>query len=627
MLSIGSSALLAYRAALNTVSQNIANANTPGYSREVTDLRNVPGINSGAGTLGMGVTVQSVQRLSSGFLQQQLVGDNSSYNRVNTFQTFAAQANTLLSGANAGLAQPLQNFFTALNTLAGQPTSSAARTAALGAAQSLTGAFNTTQQQLVALDSQIGSGISSTVTQINGYATQLAQLNSAIAQATAQGNGQPPNQLLDQRDALLQNIGSDVGISTQANADGTVNVFLASGQPLVLGASANSLSVQPDTFGQGQDIALNSAGSKTVVTPQLSGGTLGGMLDARRELVVPAMNAVGRIAAALASAVNAQNAAGVNQYGQLGGALFSAPAVAVTGAAANGGSAGVTAAVAAVGQLAPTAYVLKYDGTAWSMTRQDTGAAVALTGAGTAASPLSGGGLQLVVAGSAAAGDQFLVQPTQFAAGTLAVATVDPAAIATAAAVQTSTGGANTGSATISGATVVNASNPNLLSTSTIQFTSATTYSINGTGSYAYTSGDNITVNGAQVQISGVPAAGDSFTLSANSGASGDNGNAQALANIAGQALLDGGTNTLASANTALVTQVGAQAQNAQNQVSAQSTILSQTQAQNASISGVNLDEEAAAMMQFQQAYQAAAQVISTSNTLFQSLLSSLQNG
>ena len=624
MLSIGTSALLAYRNALNVVSHNIANANTDGYSRERVDLQAVPGAASTTGTIGDGVTVQSVQRISNSFVQAQLVTDDASYNRINTYQTYASQADAALSDSSAGLASPLQGFFDSLNSLASTPTSSSTRQGVLYAAQTLSSTFNNLQSQLASLDSQIAGSTATTVSQINAYAKQLAQLNTAISQATAQGNGQAPNDLLDQRDQLLRNIGSDIGITSTSNADGSVNVFLGSGQALVLGSNANSLSLQADAYGQKQDVVLNSGNSKSIITSQVSGGSLGGLLDAQRELIDPAISQLGKLAVTLASAVNAQNAKGMDQYGQLGGALFSVPPPAVTASSANTGSGSVSASIADASQLSGSDYVLKYNGSGWSMTDAASGASIALSGDGSAANPLTGAGLSIVTGGTPAAGDQFLVRPTYGAAGSIAVTTSDPGKVAAAAPVQVKAGGGNSGAARVGGVTVSDAGNASLLATSVIQFTSATTYSVNGAGSYAYTSGTPISVNGVQLQLSGTPAAGDSFTVSANSGGSGDNSNATLLAGIANQTLLNGGVDTLASANASLVSTVGAQAQQATAQLSAQTAIRSQDQSTRDSASGVNLDEEAASLMQFQQAYQAAAQVISTSNTLFQSLLSAL---
>jgi len=625
MLSIGSSALLAYRTALDVVSQNIANANTAGYSRQRADLTNVAGAALPNLVLGDGVEVQTVQRLNDVFVQQQLVQDDSSYSRINTFQTYAAQADSLLSGSSSGLAQPLQNFFTALSGLSANAGSTASRQALLAGAQSLATGFNTLQQQLQGLNDQVSGSLGSTVGGINTAASQLAQLNQRISQATAQSNGQPPNDLLDQRDQLLRTLGSAVGISSTINADGSANVFVGNGQALVLGASANRLSVQADAFGQSQDIVLNSGGNtRSVLTSQISGGALGGLLDTQRELLGPAMNQLGQLAASLASAVNAQHQQGMDQYGQLGGALFNIAPPLVSAASGNAGSASVTATVANASQLGSSDYVLKYDGSSWSLTDRSSGASVALSGNGTAASPLTGAGLSLVVSGTPAAGDQYLVQPTRFAAGSLAVAITDPGRVAVAAPVQAVAGSGNTGNASIATPQVLDAGNPALLSTAVIQFTSATTYSINGSGSYTYSSGGNIDVDGVRVRISGTPAAGDSFTLRANSGSSTDTSNASALAGISSLKLLNQGSDTLGSANAALVSRTGATAQQAQAQLSAQTAIRNQSQTARDSVSGVNLDEEASDMMRFQQAYQAAAQVISTSNSLFQSLMSAL---
>ncbi|HZR35200.1 MAG TPA: flagellar hook-associated protein FlgK [Nevskia sp.] len=625
MLSIGSSALLAYRTALDVVSQNIANANTAGYSRQRADLTNVAGAPLPNLVVGDGVQVQTVQRLNDGFVQQQLVQDDSSYSRISTFQAYAAQADSLLSGSSSGLAQPLQNFFTALGGLAANAGSSASRQSLLAGAQSLAAGFNTLQQQLQGLNDEVSGSLGTTVDGINAAASQLAQLNQRISQATAQSNGQPPNDLLDQRDQLLRTLGSAVGVSSTVNADGSANVFIGNGQALVLGGSANRLTVQADAYGQSQDIVLNSGGSSSVLTGQISGGTLGGLLDAQRELLGPAMNQLGQLAVSLASAVNAQHQQGMDQYGQLGGALFSIAPPQVSAAAGNAGSASVTATVANAGQLGSSDYILKYDGSGWSLTDRSSGASVALGGNGTAASPLTGAGLSLVVGGTPAAGDQYLVQPTRFAAGSLAVAITDPARVAVAAPVQALAGSGNAGAAGIATPQVLDAGNPALLATAVIRFTSATTYSINGSGSYAYSSGGNIDVDGLRVRISGTPAAGDSFTLKANSGSSTDASNASALAAISSLKLLNQGSDTLGSANAALVSRTGATAQQAQAQLGAQTAIRNQAQTARDSVSGVNLDEEASDMMRFQQAYQAAAQVISTSNSLFQSLLSALR--
>lgn len=625
LLSIGSSALLAYRTALNTVSNNISNANNAAYTRQRTDLQALPTDGSGPAATGSGVFVQDIQRLSNGFLQNQLQLDDSNYARLNTTQLFTSQLDGALSNASSGLSSALDGFFTAVNGVAADPTSSAARRTLISSLQTLTGRFNALQSQIQGLDQQVSAQTNSAVTEINGLATQLGQLNAAIAKSAGTNGGTASSDLLDQRDQLLRQLSTDIDISTNVNADGSVDVFVANGQSLVLGANVSQLAVQNDGYGRPRDIALRDAsGNSTVVTTQISGGVLGGLLDVRTQVLDPAANELGQIALALSQTLNAQQAAGLDQYGQLGSALLSTPTVAVTSNSSNTGAATITATVGSVAQLGDNDYVLSYDGTNWQLTDASSGAVTTLSGAGTAASPLTGNGLEFVVGGAPAAGDRYLIQPTYYAAGELAVTTTDPAKIAAATPVQTSAAVSNTGSGTISAGQILDATDPALLNAVTIQFTSATTYSVNGAGSFAYTQGGDIDIDGWRVQIDGNPAVGDSFTVKSNNGSTSDNGNIRLIAGIANQSLLNGGRDTLASANAALVSQVGNQAAQANTQLAAQTAIRNQDQATRDSLSGVNLDEEAADLQRYQQAYQAAAQVIATANSLFQTLLNAV---
>lgn len=625
MLSIGLSALQAYTASMATTSNNIANANTPGYARERTDLSAVTGTNNASnGGIGAGVQIQSVQRVVSNFYQTQLVVDSGNFGRINTLSTYASQVDAWLSSANSGLAQPMQSFFNDLNVLSQSPTSSAARQTVMADAQNLTSSFNSLQSSLTGMETQVNSAMTNTVNQINQYAQQLASINQQIASQTVPG-GQPPNALMDQQQAALQQLSSLVGISTISNSNGTVNVYIGTGQSLVTDSSVSTLGTQADQFGQGPDITLTIGASTQVITQQVSGGQLGGELDFKREVLDPAINQVGLMAVGLSSAVNTQQGLGMDQYGQLGQPLFTTPLVQTVSSTQNTGGASVSASIYSTSQLDASDYTLSYNGTQWTITDQSTGTQTVMAGAGTSASPLTGAGISVVLSGTAAnAGDTFLIQPTKLAAGTLGLATTDPARLATASPLQTSPAATNAGTGTISSATIVNVANPNLLTTSVITFLSPTTYSIDGGPAQTYTSGQPITGAGWQVTISGVPSTNDSFTISANNGSSTDNTNAVALAGILNQQILTGGTNSLASANSVLVTSVGAQAATAKAQLTATTAQQTQDQAAQQSISGVNLDEEAASLTQFQQAYQAAAQIISTSNTLFSSLLNAI---
>ncbi|HVT35654.1 MAG TPA: flagellar basal body rod C-terminal domain-containing protein, partial [Nevskiaceae bacterium] len=386
---------------------------------------------------------------------------------------------------------------------------------------------------------------------------------------------------------------------------------------------STSLTLTEDDYHSGRlQLALTSGGD---ITAQVSGGVIGGLLDARREVLDPAEEQLGRMAIAITSAVNDQNHAGIDLRGQLGGDLFAPITGTALQASANTGNATAQVGIADAGAITGDDYQLKYDGSSWSMTNASTGAAVALSGSGTAADPLTGAGISITLAGTPAAGDRFLVEPARQAASQVQLATTDTSAIAAAAPVSASAATGNTGTATISAPTVLDAGNAALMSGVTIAFTSATTYSINGSGSYTYSAGGNIDFNGWRVQIKGAPATGDTFSISANGANSGDNRNARAMSALSSAGVLDGGLTSVTSANAALVSSTGSTAQQASLRANAQNAILGDTQKQRDSVSGVNLDEEAADLVRFQQAYQAAARIIQVADTVFQSLLQAAQ--
>ncbi|WP_428312304.1 flagellar hook-associated protein FlgK [Hydrocarboniphaga sp.] len=624
LLGIGSSALLAYRSALNVVGQNVANANTAGYSRQRIDLT-ARTLSGGGIVTGSGVQVHSVQRLSDQFVLGRLVGQDSSLARISTFSAQAASVDGWLSGTNTGLSSSLQNFFDSVNSLGSSSSSSAARQVVLSGASALASRFNELQSNFNASDSDIDARLADSVSQINVLSKQVAQLNERIAQATAANAGAAPNDLMDQRDTTLRALANQVGISTTTAEDGSINVTLGSGQALVLGSRASSLTLAADTYGRPRELLLDSGGAPVTVTSQVSGGTIGGLLDFRREVLDPAMNQLGTIAAALSSSINAQHAEGMDQYGQMGGNLFTVPTPTTTPSRNNTGTATLSASIGDVGALSSQDYTLSFDGSSWKMNDAVTGASIAMSGSGTASDPLVANGVKLVLGGTAQAGDKFLVQPTRNAAAQIKLAISDPARIAAASPLRTSAGTGNSGLSSLGAIDITDASNANLLQTTTIAFTSATEYTINGSGSYTLPADGKIAINGWSTTVGGVPAAGDSFTLSQNDGASGDNSNALALAAVANQGLLAGGRNTLSAANSALVSSVGSQASQASTQLDAQNALSTQTQAERDSVAGVNLDEEAADLIRFQQAYQAAAQIVSAANTLFDSLLSAVR--
>jgi flagellar hook-associated protein 1 FlgK len=417
-----------------------------------------------------------------------------------------------------------------------------------------------------------------------------------------------------------------VGVTTTSDSNGALNVFVANGQALVLQGQTTALTTIPNQFNASQ-LEIGTAANSNAISSGITSGDLGGLLAARTQVINPALNQLGQIATAVSQTVNSQQGNGLDLNGRFGANIFSTPGTQALASSKNTDATTASVAVdpAAIGALTSNDYVLSYRAGAYSLTRSSDGSSVALTGNGTAASPLSADGLSIVLSGTPAAGDQFLIQPTVTAAESLKVVLTDPAKIAAAGAVQAVASNSNTGGATISSGTVLTASNPNLLATTSIQFLSPTTYSINGAGSFAYSDGGNINLNGWQVQISGSPAAGDVFTVKSNAGGTGDNRNALASANQQSAGVLNNGATSINGSVSALITGLGSQAQQINTAQTAQAAVNNQALSSVQSASGVNLDEEAANLLQWQQSYQAAAHALAIGSSLFTTLISSLQ--
>ena len=624
IFGIDLSALQAFQQAIEVTSNNVANASTPGYDEESIELETALPQDAGGFAIGSGVGVAGVQRAYSQAAATQLNTSQSTLGQLTALQNYTSQIDNLFGTTAGGLTTALQTYYSGWSAVADDPTSSSAREALLGDASALAANLNSTSSQLQEMNSDVNTRITADVNQINSISTQISSLNTQIEQRT--GSGQAPNQLLDQRDELVSNLSQLAGVTTTSNSDGSINVYLGNGQPLVLDQNTYQLSTVPNEFNASQLEVASTASDGASISSSITSGDLGGLLSARTQSIDPALNQLGQIATAVAQSANTQQGSGLDLNGQLGSALFSVGAPVATSSSANTDATTASVTISNIGALTSDNHLLSYKGGTYTLTDATTGANVALTGAGTSTSPLTASsvGLSIVLSGTPASGDQFLVQPTAQAAGTIGVALTDPSGLAAAGAIQTSAADSNTGSATISGGTVLDAANPALLDTTTIQFLTPTTYSVNGAGSFAYTSGGNVDLNGWQVKIAGTPAAGDTFTVQSNAGGTGDNTNALAAANQQTTGVLSNGTISVSGAVGALISGAGAQAQQVNTAQTAQTAVNTQAQTNVQSVSGVNLDEEAANLMQWQQAYQASAQALSVANGLFTTFLDSI---
>jgi flagellar hook-associated protein 1 len=634
IFGISVSALQAFQSAVNVTGNNIANASTPGYAKESIDLTAAAPQSLGASSIGNGVVVSGVSRSFNQATADQLNASQSSLGQLNAMQTYSSQIDNLVGVTAGGLSTAVQSFYSAWSDVANSPTSTATRQALIGKAHSVAASFQNTSSQLDYLNTDINSRITADVQQINALGASISTLNKQIVVGTAQNAGQPPNELLGQRDQLVTNLSALTSVSTTIDSNGSLNVFLGNGQPLVLQGNTTQLTVVPNQFDASQLEISTSTSNGNVISGSITSGDLGGLLAARSQVVDPAKNQLGQIAVAFSQTVNSQQNAGLDLTGKLGANLFSVGTPVVTASSKNTGGVTATAAVSvgSVGALTANDYILSSKAGTLSLTNAATGGVVPFTGAGTLASPLTADGLSIVLTGTPASGDQFLIQPTSQAAGTFSAVLSNPSQIAAAGAVIASAAGGNTGSATITSGTVIDSTNPNLLQPQVIQFTSPTTYAINGvTGSLPYTAGGTIPPIGStpqlgwQVQISGTPAAGDSFTVKSNVGATGDNRNALLGAQQQTLPVLANGTLSINDSVSALITGIGSQAQQINTAQTAQTAVNTQAVSNQQATSGVNLDEEAAKLLQWQQAYGAAARALQIGSSLFQSLLTAVQ--
>lgn len=628
MLNIGISGLNAAQVALSTVSNNIANAGTSGYSEESVLQVETIAQSNGQYSIGGGVNVVAVQRAYSQYLTSALWSSNSSLQSATTSANLTGTLNSLLSNSG-NLQTALDNFYSSFSSVAGSPSSSSVRQAALGDASSLTSVFNTLGQQLSQQSTEVNQEIGNTVTSINSLSSQIAALNGQIAQA---GVGSNPNSLLDQRDNLVQQLAGLTGISAATDSNGAISVYTSAGETLVSGTQSYALSSGDNQYDPSSTDVFDSSGND--VTSQLTGGTLGALISYRSTVLEPAQNALGQSAIALASSVNGQQAQGLNLNGQQGQAIFSVGSPSVLPSSKNSASgATVSASVSDVSQLTSSDYILSYTGSGtgtngWSLATT-TGQSVPLTA--NSDGTLSADGLTFSVSGTAQTGDSYEIQPTRNAASSLAVTMTDPKGIAAAAALTASAATTNKGTGAAGAVSVTHSSNANLLSGATVTFGAGGTYTVtDGAGNTTngtYTAGQPITADGWSLSLSGTPSSGDSFTVAANTNGLNDGSNATALASLADAGVLDGGDTSVVASYANLTAQIGSAGSEANAELTTQTNLFGQAESSQQSLAGVNLNQEAANLVQFQQAYQASAQVISTAQQIFTSLITAIQDG
>ncbi|WP_307692105.1 flagellar hook-associated protein FlgK [Variovorax ginsengisoli] len=652
MFSTGLSGLNIARTALLVTSHNTANVNTEGYSRQTAIIKTSDALGTTSGFIGTGAQVTTVARSYDKFLTTQLSAAQSATEALSTYGSQISQVDTMLMDTNAGLPTLLQGFFTGVQAVANAPADTAARQQLISAASTLSNKFRSTDKYLSDLNEAINQQIDSSATQINGYAKQIATLNKQIGQLSAVAGGQPPNDLLDQRDQLVNSLSKLVNVKVLEQDNGQYNVFIGSGQSLVLGTHSSEVSsVNSAADPTRKAIALVDFAGKTneVRDGVISGGSLGGLMSFREQTLTPAQNAIGRLAMTLSDTVNAQQKLGIDLSGALGKDLLTTATPGVFSNARNSGDLTLSASVSNVSALTTSDYsvavgqkmVSGVPTLTYSVTRlSDQKAVGSFVGTDF---PVTFDGVTVAQAsGTAKPGDSFLVQPTRTGARDLDVLVNDPAKVAAAAAVATSNTPTNQGNGVI-GAALVDAAYPGSPLTAPIKLTFdaasqsftaspalpafTVTPTDGSSASYAagaaipYTAGATISFGGVSIKPTGKPATGDTFTIASNAGAVTDGTNMLLLGKLQTTNTIGNGTSTFNTAYSQLVSEVGSRSLEVQIAETTQTSVKSQIQASQQSISGVNQDEETANLLMYQQMYQANAKVIQAASDMFNAIL------
>jgi flagellar hook-associated protein 1 FlgK len=643
IFSIGLTGLNAAQAGLATTSHNIANVSTPGYHRQnIVQSSNTP-LKSGSGFFGQGTTVDTVLRSYSQFLDRQVLSAQTTSSYLDAYQAQVSQIDNMLADPSAGLSPALQDFFSGVQDVGANPASVPSRQQMISLAQTMVARFQALDSRIAEMRSGVNSQLRDVVTNINTLSAKIAEVNQQIIYAQANPT-QPANDLYDKRDLLVSDLNKLVKANVVQQSDGTINVSIGNGQSLVVGVQSQTLAAVP-SLDDPQDwvVALNAGANSIVIPPGLlQGGQIGALLDFRSQSLDPTQNRLGRVATVLAQTFNDQHNLGIDLNGNIGGNFFTVPSAQVIVRSSNTGSAVIAAANTTMASLTDSDYRLTYSGVTYSITRLSD----SLVSGPFATLPQTIDGVAIsLTSGTPNAGDSFLIQPTRYGARDIAVAVNDTSLIAAAAPIRTLTGGANTGSAKISEGVAVNTSNAAFVTPGAltppilIRFTSAAQYSVFDNtnpaapvlleANIAYNPAVNNAVfptpgaldYGYRVNLTGVAATNDTFNVNFNSNGVADNRNALLMASLQTRNTIAGGTANYQGAYSQIVSAVGNKAREVQVQGAAQDALVKHTSDAQQALSGVNLDEEAANLIRYQQAYQASGKVLQIATKLFEDLL------
>lgn len=647
LLNVGSRALMANQIALQTTGHNIANVNTAGYSRQSVAFQTSPGQNMGSGYIGNGVDVNTILRNFNDLLNRQAATASAVSAADSARATSLAQMQEVFGGGKTGLGAAITDMMNSFGDVAGAPTDPSARQVVLTRMNELAARFRSASAQLDELDYSAKQQMGNDVTVVNSLAGQVATLNAQISRSIA--SGQTPNDLLDQRDQLVRNINKYVQTSQIPADDGSISLFVGGSQPLVLGPNSAQLTLKEATeFPGSGKMALyfqQPGGQNVELTPSmLGGGEIAGLLQFQGSDLTEGRNLLGRMALAIGDSLNEQNNLGLTLSGQSGSNLFKLSMVSngsTTGAQWTGATTPTTTVVDS-SQLKASDYQIVFGSTApaGKVIRLSDGKVTDFTDM-TDLSSKEIDGLRFDLKAEGVSGNTVLFRPMAAGAHDIQAAVHSPNDLAVANPVAASIKSLGDATLQMGGIQVSAGFNLAGFAGAEVSFSKNATGQLEYTITPApaggipatglYTSGQPIQLApGLQVKITGTPAingaTSDKVTLGKatdpqyGTAYQRDAGNASSFLALRDSKLFDGST-TLSDGFSTAMAQVGTRTQSAQYAAKLSETIAKNLEADRTAVSGVNLDEEAAKLLQYQQSYQASAKMLQVAQSIFDSVL------
>lgn len=639
LFGIGISGLNANQHALDTVGNNITNVYTEGFTREGANFQERKGLNG-----GIGVDYSGNQRFFDTFAESDLRNNLASFNSSSTYYDYASVLDNFLSNDSATVSKSLEDFFSSLQMTLASPDSIPVRLAFLNEAETLVGRFQSIDNTLDIQRSQLNSSLESVVKEVNGYSSKIAELNRVI-----QDSRVTPNSLLDERDNLLRKLSGLVPTNVVMTND-AANVYLGSGDALVVGGISSDLTLKANPMdGKEMDVYIKGSVSDVRISDGIKSAKLGGMLNFRREVLSPAKLSINHMAMVLNHSINEQHQKGLDSNGNFGGLFYNdinASNLAnnrVSENTNNSGSASFQVTVEQPEETKPTTYSLVMNSPlTYSVIRKSDNETVSSGLFLLFPTDVSFDGLKMTVtSGGFASGDQYTIDATTSAIRNMELKIKDPRDLALAAPIQVTSDLANRGTGNIEFESVSDYSNPSFATPGQlspplrIEFLSPTSYQVVNADTSGLigiptvfnplTGTDLFPIPGVfdpgyRIKLTGNMMANDKFNIDFNTLPTGDNRNGDAMAKIQTNALLEGGNNiqggiskfTNDIANHTHFADLGQQSSK---------ILLDSAQARRDDVSGVNLDEEAAMLLQYQKTYQASAQLISVADTLFDTVI------